>query len=191
VPRLDSTRSAPSDWLRDSMHKRSGTAEGPASPLLRPPGLSVWIVTRNPADDELVFRDPVDLTPTHGYGRCGAKGRTAHCRARRYGSTSAVAETSQRGQIMMPTRPWSGGLPCSGHSPYWHRGKALQPCIDVAALSLAVLTLLVPAWSETPAGWDPDRHSGRAEWLVAVALMVCAGAVAGGAHRRPRAAATR
>jgi hypothetical protein len=69
--------------------------------------------------------------------------------------------------------------------------SALETCVAVAALSPAVLTPLVPAWIETLTGWDPDRHSGRAEWLVAAALMLCTGAAAIGARARLRAVAAR
>ena len=53
----------------------------------------------------------------------------------------------------MRNRPWSGGVSWSGRSPRW---------------------LLAPAWIETPR--DPDRHNRRAEWLVAIALTLLAGA---------------
>ena len=91
----------------------------------------------------------------------------------------------------MRDRPSSGRVSYSGRSLCWDRVSALETCVAVAALSLALLTLLVPAWIEAVTGWDPDRHSGRAEWLVAAALMLCAGAAAIGARRRLRAVAAR
>jgi hypothetical protein len=91
----------------------------------------------------------------------------------------------------MRDRPWSGGVSYSSPSPCWHRENALEPFVAVAVVSLAVLTLLVPARLETPTGWDPDRHSGRADWEVAVARMLCTDGAAIGARRRLRAAATR
>jgi hypothetical protein len=42
----------------------------------------------------------------------------------------------------------------------------------VAAL-LAVLTAFVPDWIEVT-GWDPDHHSGAAEWWLVVVFAVIA-----------------
>ena len=69
----------------------------------------------------------------------------------------------------------------------WDRVSALEACLAVSALVLACLTLLVPAWIEALTGWDPDRGSGGAEWLIAGALALCAGAAALAARRRLRA----
>lgn len=97
--------------------------------------------------------------------------------------------TRQHGRRVMRSRPWSGGVSSSSRSPLWHSGSPLEPLVAVGGISLAVLTLNVPASIETRAGWDPDRASGRAEWLVAVAPTLCAGTVAIGALRPQWAAA--
>jgi hypothetical protein len=43
----------------------------------------------------------------------------------------------------------------------------------VAAGVLAVLTVFVPDWIEFT-GWDPDNHSGAAEWWVVGILAIVA-----------------
>ena len=58
----------------------------------------------------------------------------------------------------------------------------------LAALSgvLGVLTLFWRDWLEVT-GWDPDHHSGSAEWIIAVALIAVAttlGVAARREHRR-------
>jgi hypothetical protein len=73
----------------------------------------------------------------------------------------------------------------------WDRVSAVEACVAVAALALALLNLLIPAWIEALTGWDPDRHGGAAEWLIAGALALGSAAAATAARRRLRAAASR
>ena len=61
----------------------------------------------------------------------------------------------------------------------------------IAALALALLTLVIPAWIEAITGWDPDRHSGGAEWLIASASVLCAASAAVAARRRLHAVSGR
>jgi hypothetical protein len=49
----------------------------------------------------------------------------------------------------------------------------IETVAAVAAGLLAVLTIFVPDWIEF-SGWDPDNHSGAAEWWVVVFLAVVA-----------------
>ena len=51
---------------------------------------------------------------------------------------------------------------------------------------LGVLTLFWHDWLEVT-GWDPDRHNGSAEWMIALALLLVAvvlGALARRDYRR-------
>ena len=86
----------------------------------------------------------------------------------------------------MPNRSPGGPAGASGPRAPWDRVSVLETGLAVAALALALLTLLVPAWLEALTGWDPDRHTGGAEWLIATALMLCSGAAAAAARRRLR-----
>jgi hypothetical protein len=49
----------------------------------------------------------------------------------------------------------------------------IETVAAVASGVLAVLTIFVPDWIEVT-GWDPDNHSGAAEWWVVAALAVVA-----------------
>jgi hypothetical protein len=49
----------------------------------------------------------------------------------------------------------------------------IETVAAIAAGLLAVLTIFVPDWIEFT-GWDPDHHSGAAEWWVVVVLAVIA-----------------
>lgn len=58
----------------------------------------------------------------------------------------------------------------------------------VSAAVLAMLTAAWPDWIELVLGVDPDRHSGRAEWIVVAALAgisATSALLAGRAWRRP------
>jgi hypothetical protein len=39
---------------------------------------------------------------------------------------------------------------------------------------LALLTIFWPDWIETLTGYDPDRHNGTVEWLIAIAFLASA-----------------
>ena len=54
---------------------------------------------------------------------------------------------------------------------------------------LAALTAFVPDWLEVT-GWDPDHHSGAAEWWLAGLFLVIALAAAVAARAELRSAAT-
>lgn len=60
---------------------------------------------------------------------------------------------------------------------------ALESVIAFSAGSLGIVTIFWHDWIEALAGWDPDRHSGAAEWLIVAALLLAA-AIAGIAARR-------
>jgi hypothetical protein len=49
----------------------------------------------------------------------------------------------------------------------------IETVAALAAGLLAILTVLVPDWIELT-GWDPDHHSGAAEWWLVVVLGVVA-----------------
>jgi hypothetical protein len=49
----------------------------------------------------------------------------------------------------------------------------IETVAAVAAGLLAVFTAFIPDWIEFT-GWDPDNHSGTAEWWVVVFLAVIA-----------------
>ena len=59
----------------------------------------------------------------------------------------------------------------------------------LVALFLGTLTLIVPDWLEEVFGFDPDRHSGAAEWLIALGFAVVAATLALLARRDRRIAA--
>lgn len=62
---------------------------------------------------------------------------------------------------------------------------ALESAVAALAGLLGVVTVFWYAWIEAVTGWDPDRHSGAAEWLI-VAGLLGASAAAGMAARRTR-----
>lgn len=37
---------------------------------------------------------------------------------------------------------------------------------------LGIMTCIWPDWLELLTGWDPDKHSGLAEWTIVAALFV-------------------
>lgn len=61
----------------------------------------------------------------------------------------------------------------------------------LAALSggLGLLTLVWRDWLEGLFGWDPDRHSGAAEWYIVAVLLAAAGILSLAARRELRVAA--
>jgi hypothetical protein len=44
----------------------------------------------------------------------------------------------------------------------------------LAALTglMFIVTLITPDWIEAVSGWDPDRHDGSVEWMVAAGLLI-------------------
>jgi hypothetical protein len=60
---------------------------------------------------------------------------------------------------------------------------ALESVIALCAGSLGLVTVFWRDWIEILTGWDPDHHSGTAEWLI-VAVLLVAAAVSGMAARR-------
>ncbi|MFI5706622.1 hypothetical protein [Kribbella sp. NPDC051620] len=67
----------------------------------------------------------------------------------------------------------------------------LQSGFSVAALVLAVVTLISREWIELLTGWDPDGGNGAVEWAIVVVLSVaalCFGLAARHEWRRPRTA---
>lgn len=60
---------------------------------------------------------------------------------------------------------------------------ALESFIAVAAGALGLVTIFWHDWIEALTGWDPDRHSGAAEWLIVVFLLAVA-AISGLTARR-------
>lgn len=59
---------------------------------------------------------------------------------------------------------------------------------------LALITLIFPDWIEFVSGWEPDRHDGSVEWMIAVGLLVVALVLAAAAaiewRRSPAATST-
>lgn len=60
---------------------------------------------------------------------------------------------------------------------------ALETIIALFAGVLGVTTIFWHDWIEALTGWDPDHHSGSAEWFIVVALVTAA-AIAGLFARR-------
>jgi hypothetical protein len=61
----------------------------------------------------------------------------------------------------------------------------------VAALAagvLGIVTIFWRDWIEALTGWDPDQHSGGAEWLVVAALLAISAVLGAAAARRWRLA---
>jgi len=54
----------------------------------------------------------------------------------------------------------------------------IEAALAAVSGGLFVLTLLWRDWIETTTGYDPDRHSGSAEWAI-VALLLVATLVSG------------
>ncbi|HVU79026.1 MAG TPA: hypothetical protein VHC67_15730 [Gaiellaceae bacterium] len=62
----------------------------------------------------------------------------------------------------------------------------IETALAAASGLLGVVTLFWHDWLEVT-GWDPDHHSGSAEWVVAVVLLLVAltlGALARREYRR-------
>ncbi|GAA0931257.1 hypothetical protein GCM10009554_15010 [Kribbella koreensis] len=67
----------------------------------------------------------------------------------------------------------------------------LQSGFSVAALLLAVVTLISREWIELLIGWDPDGGNGALEWAIVAVLSVaalCFGLAARREWCRPRTA---
>ena len=62
----------------------------------------------------------------------------------------------------------------------------LETAIALLAGVLGVVTIFWHDWVEAMTGWDPDQHSGSAEWLVVVALLIVAVAMGTAARRHWR-----
>ncbi|HKD89362.1 MAG TPA: hypothetical protein VKB62_12610 [Streptosporangiaceae bacterium] len=62
----------------------------------------------------------------------------------------------------------------------------LETAIALFAGVLGVVTIFWHDWIEAVTGWDPDQHSGGAEWLIVVALLVAAVAMGTVARRHWR-----
>lgn len=62
------------------------------------------------------------------------------------------------------------------------RRVKIETVLASAAGLLGVVTLFWHDWIEVT-GWDPDHHSGSAEWVVAAVLLVIALALGGLARR--------
>lgn len=60
---------------------------------------------------------------------------------------------------------------------------ALESVIALLTGSLGLVTIFRRDWIEAMTGWDPDRRSGAAEWLI-VAVLLAVAAAAGMAARR-------
>ena len=60
-------------------------------------------------------------------------------------------------------------------------------CLCVVLAALALLTLVWPDWIEGVLGFDPDQHSGAAEWTI-VGVLLGAALFFGIVARRQRAA---
>ena len=47
----------------------------------------------------------------------------------------------------------------------------LEFAVAVVAGILGILSIFWRDWIEALTGWDPDQHSGAAEWFIVVALL--------------------
>jgi undecaprenyl pyrophosphate phosphatase UppP len=62
----------------------------------------------------------------------------------------------------------------------------LEAAVALLAGCLSVVTIFWHDWIEALTGWDPDQHSGSAEWLIVVGLLIVAVAVGTAARRHWR-----
>jgi len=62
----------------------------------------------------------------------------------------------------------------------------LEAAVALLAGCLGVVTIFWHDWIEAITGWDPDQHSGSAEWLIVVGLLIVAVAVGTAARRHWR-----
>jgi hypothetical protein len=53
----------------------------------------------------------------------------------------------------------------------------LETAIALLAGLLGIVTIFWRDWIEALTGWDPDQHSGGAEWLIVAGLLVIAVAI--------------
>jgi hypothetical protein len=58
----------------------------------------------------------------------------------------------------------------------------VEAAVAGAAALAGVVTIFWRDWIEALTGWDPDRHSGAAEWVIVAGLLTLA-AVLGGVAR--------
>jgi undecaprenyl pyrophosphate phosphatase UppP len=63
----------------------------------------------------------------------------------------------------------------------------VETAIAAIAGLLGIVTIFWHDWIETLTGWDPDHHSGSAEWLIVVVLLVVAAGLGLLARRHWRA----
>ena len=59
----------------------------------------------------------------------------------------------------------------------------LETAIALLAGVLGVVTIFWHDWIEGVTGWDPDQHSGSAEWLIVAGLLIVAVAMGTAARR--------
>lgn len=59
----------------------------------------------------------------------------------------------------------------------------VETAVALFAGALGILTAFWHDWIEALTGWDPDHHSGSAEWIIVAVLLVVA-AVLGALARR-------
>ena len=62
----------------------------------------------------------------------------------------------------------------------------LETAIALLAGLLGVVTIFWHDWIEALTAWDPDQHSGGAEWLIVAVLLVVAVAMGTVARRHWR-----
>jgi hypothetical protein len=65
---------------------------------------------------------------------------------------------------------------------------ALESAIALLSGSLGLVTIFWRDWIEALTGWDPDHHSGTAEWLIVATLLAVSVAMGLAARRSWRLA---
>jgi hypothetical protein len=66
----------------------------------------------------------------------------------------------------------------------------LEIAVAAGAAGLGILTIFWHDWIEALTGWDPDQHSGSAEWAAVIGLLAIAAGMGLAARRHWKLLAT-